>query len=143
MVDTNLKGVFFCIQCCREAHDGAAVRQDREHIVHRRTGLDGRGGINLRRLQGGHHGSSPRAVPAPLGPFGINVQHRRPRQHRYAHPWRWAGRRAGAGENAIGKSAIGRLGYRGHRLNAVLFLASDYASFIDGQTIAVDGAGST
>ena len=42
-------------------------------------------------------------------------------------------------DNAIGKSAVGRLGFPEDIANGVLFLASDQSSFIDGQTIPVDG----
>ncbi|NLE95956.1 MAG: 3-oxoacyl-ACP reductase FabG [Dehalococcoidia bacterium] len=140
VVDTNLKGVFFCIQ--------AAAK----HMMAQRYGkivnISSIAGLGWTDVGGINYGASKAAITQltkgcarSLGPFGINVNTVAPGS--IDTPILAVGRTPeqvqAYKENAIGKSAIGRLGLTEDIANAVLFLASDYASFIDGQTIAVDG----
>jgi len=140
VLDTNLKGMFFCIQ--------AVAR----HMVTQRHGkiinITSIAGTGWTDVGGVNYGSSKGAViqltkvcARALGPYGINVNSIAPgsvdtpilyvdRTDKQVQDYK---------DHAIGHTAIGRLGVPDDIANGVLFLASEYASFIDGQTIAIDG----
>ncbi len=140
VLDTDLKGVFFCTQ--------AAAR----HMMAQRYGkiinissIAGKGWTDI----GGMNYSAAKAAitqltkacARALGPYGINVNciapgsvdtpilavNRTPEQVQQYK------------DRATANAAMGRLGLPEDIANGVLFLASDHSSFIDGQTIAVDG----
>jgi NAD(P)-dependent dehydrogenase (short-subunit alcohol dehydrogenase family) len=140
VLDTNLKGVFFCIQAVAKH----MMAQGYGKVVNissiAGTGWTDVGGIN--------YGASKAAITQltkgcarALGTHGINVNTIAPGS--IDTPILAVGRTPeqvqAYKDNAIGKSAIGRLGLTEDIANGVLFLVSDHASFIDGQTIAVDG----
>jgi len=140
VLDTDLKGVFFCIQ----AVAGPMMEQKYGKIVNigsiAGTGWTDIGGINYGAAKAAIVQLTKVAARA-LGPHGINVNTIAPgsvdtpilyvdRTDEQVQAYK---------DNAIGKSAVGRLGLPEDIANGVLFLASDQASFIAGQTIAVDG----
>ncbi len=140
VLDTDLKGVFFCIQ---------AVAQ---HMMRQRSGrivnISSIAGLGWTDVGGINYGAAKAAITQltkgcarALGPYGINVNtiapgsidtpilavNRTPEQVREYK------------EHAAASAAMGRLGLPEDIANGVLFLVSDHASFIDGQTIAIDG----
>jgi NAD(P)-dependent dehydrogenase (short-subunit alcohol dehydrogenase family) len=140
VLDTNLKGMFFCIQAAAEY----MMPQRYGKIVNissiAGTGWTDVGGIN--------YGASKAAIiqltkgcARSLGPYGINVNTIAPgsvdtpilyvnRTDQQVQDYK---------DHASASAAMGRLGFPEDIANGVLFLASDHASFIDGQTIAIDG----
>ncbi len=140
VLDTNLKGVFFCIQAVAE------------YMMARRYGrivnISSIAGLGWTDVGGINYGASKAAITQltkgcarALGSHGINVNTIAPGS--IDTPILAVGRTPeqvqAYKDNAIGKSATGRLGLPEDIANGVLFLVSDYASFIDGQTIAIDG----
>jgi len=140
VLDTNLKGMFFCIQAVAEH------MMDQKHgkIVNI-TSIAGQGWTDAGGI---NYGASKAAIlqmtkgcAKALGPYGINVNAIAPgsvdtpilyvdRTDEQVQAYK---------DNAIAHAAIGRLGLPEDIANAVLFLCSEQASFVDGQTIAVDG----
>lgn len=140
VVDTNLKGVFFCIQ----AVSTQMMAQRYGKIVN----ISSIAGLGWTDVGGINYGASKAGITQltkgcarSLGSYGINVNTVAPGS--IDTPILAVGRTPeqvqAYKDNAVGKSAVGRLGLTEDIANAVLFLASDYASFVDGQTIAVDG----
>jgi 3-oxoacyl-[acyl-carrier protein] reductase len=140
VLDTDLKGLFFCIQAVAKP----MMEQKYGKIVNigsiAGTGWTDIGGINYGAAKAAIVQLTKVAARA-LGPYGINVNTIAPgsvdtpilyvdRSPEQVQAYK---------DNAIGKSAVGRLGLPEDIANGVLFLASHHASFIDGQTIAVDG----
>jgi len=140
VLDTNLKGVFFCVQAVAK------------HMMAQRYGkivnISSIAGMGWTDVGGINYGASKAAITQltkgcarALGPYGINVNTIAPGS--IDTPILAVGRTPeqvqAYKDNAIGKSAIGRLGLTEDIANGVLFLASEHSSFIDGQTIAVDG----
>ena len=140
VLDTNLKGVFFCIQSVAR------------HMMAQRSGkivnISSIAGLGWTDVGGINYGASKAAITQltkgcarALGPHGINVNSIAPGS--IDTPILELGRTAeevqAYKDNAMSKSAIGRMGLTEDIANGVLFLVSDYASFIVGQTIAVDG----
>ena len=140
VLDTDLKGVFFCIQ----AVAGPMMKQKYGKIVNigsiAGTGWTDIGGINYGAAKAAIVQLTKVAARA-LGPYGINVNTVAPGS--VDTPILYVDRTTeqvqAYKDNAIGKSAVGRLGLPEDIANGVLFLASDQASFVAGQTIAVDG----
>ena len=140
VLDTNLKGVFFCSQ--------AAARQMIAQRYGKIINISSIAGKGWTDVGGINYSASKAAIiqltkacARALGPYGINVNaiapgsvdtpllyaNRTPEQvQAYKH-------------NAIERAAIGRLGIPGDIANGVLFLASDHSSFVDGQTVSIDG----
>lgn len=140
VLDTDLRGVFFCIQAAAS------------HMMARRYGkivsISSIAGLGWTDVGGINYGAAKAAITQltkgcarALGPYGINVNTIAPGS--VDTPILAAGRSPeqvqAYKDNAIGHAAIGRMGLPEDIANGVLFLVSDYASFIDGQTIAVDG----
>lgn len=140
VLDTNLKGVFFCIQSVAK------------HMMSQRSGkivnISSIAGLGWTDVGGINYGASKAAITQmtkgcarALGPYGINVNTIAPGS--IDTPILELGRTAeevqAYKDNAMSKSAIGRMGLTDDIANGVLFLVSDYSSFIVGQTIAVDG----
>jgi len=140
VLHTNLKGVFFCIQAVSEPM--MMERQGRVVNISSIAGLGwtDRGGINYGAAKAALTQLTKGAART-LGPYGINVNSIAPGS--IDTPILAMGRTPeqvqAYKDNAISKSAVGRLGLIEDIANAVLFLVSDHASFIAGQTIAVDG----
>ncbi len=140
VLDTNLKGMFFCIQTVSEY----MIPQRYGKIINI-TSIAGKGWTDIGGI---NYGASKAAIiqltkgcARALGPHGINVNAIAPGS--VDTPILYVDRTAHQvqeyKDRAIEHAAIGRLGVPEDIANGVLFLASDYASFIDGQTIAVDG----
>jgi len=140
VLDTNLKGVFFCIQAAAEY----MIPQRYGKIINissiAGTGWTDVGGIN--------YGASKAAITQltkgcalSLGQYGINVNSIAPGS--VDTPILYVNRTSQQvqdyKDHASASAAMGRLGFPEDIANGVLFLASDHASFIDGQTIAIDG----
>ncbi len=140
VLDTNLKGVFFCIQSVAK------------HMMTQRCGkivnISSIAGLGWTDVGGMNYGASKAAITQltkgcarALGLHGINVNTIAPGS--IDTPILELGRTADEvqayKDNAMSKSSIGRMGLTDDIANGVLFLVSDYASFIAGQTIAVDG----
>lgn len=140
VLDTNLKGTFFCIQAV--APQMMAQRYGKVINISSIAGLGWTdvGGINYGASKAGIT-QLTKGCARSLGPYGINVNAIAPGS--IDTPILAVGRTSEQvqeyKDNATSKSAVGRLGLIEDIANAVLFLASDYASFIEGQVIAVDG----
>jgi len=140
VLDTDLKGLFFCIQ--------AVARPMMEQKYGKIINIGSIAGSGWTDIGGINYGAAKAAIiqltkvaARALGPHGINVNTVAPGsvETPILYVDRTAEQVQAYKDNAIGKSAVGRLGLPEDIANGVLFLASDHASFIDGQTIAVDG----
>ena len=140
VLDTDLKGLFFCIQ--------AVARPMMEQKYGKIVNIGSIAGTGWTDIGGINYGAAKAAIvqltkvaARALGPYGINVNTVAPGS--VDTPILYVDRTTeqvqAYKDNAIGKSAVGRLGLPEDIANGVLFLASDHASFVDGQTIAVDG----
>lgn len=140
VLDTDTKGLFFCIQ----AVSRQMISQHYGKIVNissiAGTGWTDIGGINYATAKAGIT-QLTKACARALGQYGINVNTIAPgsvdtpilavdRTSEEVQAYK---------DNAITHSAMGRLGLPEDVANGVLFLVSDYSSFVDGQTIRVDG----
>jgi NAD(P)-dependent dehydrogenase (short-subunit alcohol dehydrogenase family) len=140
VLDTDLKGVFFCIQAAARhmMAQGCGKVVNISSIAG--TGWTDVGGINYGSAKAGITQLTKGCARA-LGPHGISVNTVAPGS--VDTPILAVGRTPEQVQayidNAISHAAIGRMGLPEDIANAVLFLVSDYAGFIDGQTIAVDG----
>ena len=76
-----------------------------------------------------------------LGPFGITVNAVAPGFQRTSPDYerQWQGYSAAQQEALIQRTALRRLGTPTDIAHAVMFLASEQASFITGQTLSVSG----
>jgi NAD(P)-dependent dehydrogenase (short-subunit alcohol dehydrogenase family) len=140
VLDTDLKGVFFCIQAVAPQ----MIAQRYGKIVN----ISSIAGLGWTDVGGINYGAAKAAVTQltkgcarALGQHGINVNTIAPGS--VDTPILAVGRSPeqvqAYKDNAIAHAAIGRMGLPEDIANGVLFLVSDYASFIHGQTIAVDG----
>lgn len=140
VLDTNLKGVFFCSQ--------AAARQMIAQRYGKIINISSIAGKGWTDVGGINYSASKAAIiqltkacARALGPYGINVNAIAPGS--VDTPLLYANRTPeqvqAYKDNAIERAAIGRLGVPGDIANGVLFLASDHSSFIDGQTVSIDG----
>ena len=140
VLDTNLKGMFFAIQAVAE------------HMMAQRYGkivnITSIAGTGWTDVGGINYGASKAAIiqltkvcARALGQYGINVNAIAPGS--VDTPILYVDRSAQQvqdyKDHAIEHTAIRRLGIPEDIANGVLFLASGHASFIDGQTIAMDG----
>ena len=140
VLDTNLKGMFFSIQAVAEH----MIAQRYGKIVNI-TSIAGKGWTDVGGI---NYGASKAAIiqltkacARALGSYGINVNAIAPGS--VDTPILYVDRTAQQVQvykaRATEHAAIGRLGLPEDIANGVLFLVSDHASFIDGQTIAIDG----
>ncbi len=140
VLHTNLKGVFFCTQAAAQV----MIPQRYGRIVNI-SSIAGKGWTDVGGI---NYGASKAAITQltkgcarALGLHGITVNSIAPGS--IDTPILSVGRSPeqvqAYKDNAIGHAAVARLGLTEDIANGVLFLVSDYASFIDGQTIAIDG----
>ena len=138
--DVNLKGLF---HLCRAAAPGMkAARGGRIVVVSSRAGL----GVSLTGIQA--YGTAKaaqlglvRQLAAELGPFGITVNAVAPGFLRTSPDYerQWAAYGAEGQKAMVDRIAMRRLGEPEDIAAAVLFLASDHASWITGQVLPVTG----
>lgn len=140
VVDTNVKGVLFC------------SRAVMPHMMKKRYGkivnISSLAGLGTALTGNSLYAATKASViiltkrlALELGPYGINVNCIAPGQIRT--DMTTAGRSPDELENRFKyfreKSMLGRIGEPEDIANAVLFFASNEASFITGQTLSVDG----
>lgn len=134
VLDTNLKGAFNCMKAA--AKPMMRARRGRMISISSVSGIAGNAGqANYSAAKAGLHGLS-KAVARELGSRGITA-------NVVAPGFVATDLTAELGEKmldaAVEHTLLGRLGHVDDIASAVLFLASDEASFITGQIIAVDG----
>jgi len=138
VIRTNLKGCFLCTQ--------RAARHMREHsqgvIINIGSGSNKVPFPNLAAYTASKGGIEmfTRAAAVELGPYGIRVNCIAPGAIEVERTQREA---ANFSEAWAQITPIGRIGLPKDVGNAVVFLATDEAAFISGQTLWVDGAAFT
>ncbi len=136
VIDNNLKGTFFAVKACMPAmikqHYGRIVLTT--SITGNRSGIPGLS--HYAASKGGQNGFIYSAA-LELAPHGVTMNGVEPGNILV----RDAKSKAGKAHIALNKGSIPlkRMGRPEDIAHAVLFLASDEASFITGQTIVVDG----
>jgi 3-oxoacyl-[acyl-carrier protein] reductase len=140
IVDANLSGAFWCTQAVVPAMK--AERYGRVINISSRAGL----GISLTGIQAYASAKAgliglTRQLGHELGPFGITVNSIAPGFIR-SNPtterqWEAMGRDGQA--RLVESIALRRLGTPADIVHGVLFFASDFASWITGQVLSVDG----
>ncbi len=134
VLDTNLKGVFYCTRAAARL----MIRQRRGRIINLASvvGLMGNAGqANYASAKAGIIGFT-RAVARELAPRGITVNAVAPG---FIETDMTAGLSPRAKERLLEAIPMGRLGRPEEVAGVVVFLASEAANYITGQTIAVDG----
>lgn len=134
VLDTNLKGVFYCTRAAARL----MIRQHRGRIINLASvvGLMGNAGqANYASAKAGIIGFT-RAVARELAPRGITVNAVAPG---FIETDMTAGLSPRAKERLLEAIPMGRLGRPEEVAGVVVFLASEAANYITGQTIAVDG----
>ncbi|MGI8315894.1 SDR family NAD(P)-dependent oxidoreductase [Halobacillus mangrovi] len=140
VVDINMKGVFFGIKHAAPI----MIKQEKGVIINTSSVL----GFKGKKRSGPYNASKGGLVTLTknaaleYGRYGIRVNAVGPGviDTPIVKPWREDERKW----NIISKAnALGRLGQPEEVAEAVLFLASDQASFITGETLMVDGGGLT
>ena len=134
VISVNLKGVFNCTQAVAPvmAKQRAGVILNASSIV----GLDGNfGQTNYVATKAGVVGMT-KVWSRELGKFGIRVNAVAPG---FIATEMISGMPEKVIEGMKARTPLGRMGEPRDIANAYLFLASDEASFINGQTLAVDG----
>ena len=138
--DVNLKGAFICSQAVvpgmKEAGSGRIL------IISSGAGL----GVSLTGIQAYASAKAGqigfvRQLAHELGSFGITVNSVAPGFVRSnpASERQWGAMGAEGQERLVQSIAMKRLGRPDDIANAVMFLVSDYASYIAGQTLSVNG----
>ncbi len=140
IIEVNLTGAFWCTQAVAPAMKRA--RRGRIVTISSGAGL----GVSLTGIQAyasakaGEIGLT-RQLAHELGPFGITVNSVAPGFARSnpSSEAQWQSYGEEGQRRLIERIALRRLGTPEDITNAVLFLASDYAGWISGQTLSVDG----
>jgi len=140
IIEVNLTGAFWCAQAVAPAMKRA--RRGRIITISSGAGL----GVSLTGIQAyasakaGEIGLT-RQLAHELGPFGITVNSIAPGFARSnpSSEAQWQSHGEEGQRRLIERIALRRLGAPEDIANAVLFLASDYAGWISGQTLSVDG----
>ena len=140
IIEVNLTGAFWCVQAVAPAMKRA--RRGRIVTISSGAGL----GVSLTGIQAyasakaGEIGLT-RQLAHELGPFGITVNSIAPGFARSnpSSEAQWQSYGEEGQRRLIERIALRRLGTPEDIANAVLFLASDYAGWISGQTLSVDG----
>jgi 3-oxoacyl-[acyl-carrier protein] reductase len=141
IVDANLTGAFLFAQAVtpgmKKSGQGRIVTiSSRAAIAPSLTGIQA--------YASGKHGQLGlvRQLAHELGPFGITVNTIAPGFMRTSPDYepQWEGWGAAGQKAFVEKTAMRRLGTPDDIAHAVLFLASDYASFITGQILPVMGS---
>jgi hypothetical protein len=111
-------------------HEAPAERQDREHLLHRRTGTQPEQQQRLRRRQGWDE----------LGPFGVTVNAIAPSLTLTERiRLRWEQRTAEEQAQEIARTPLRRVAEARDQARVICFLASRDADFVTGVTIDVTG----
>ncbi len=138
--DVNLKGAFNCV---RAVAPGMKERGDgRILIISSGAGLS----VSLTGIQAYASAKAGqiglvRQLAHELGPFGVRVNSVAPGFVR-SNPTserQWRSMGVEGQERLMGSIPLRRLGLAEDIANAVMFLVSDYASYISGQTVSVNG----
>ena len=140
IIEVNLTGAFWCAQAVAPAMKRA--RGGRIVTISSGAGL----GVSLTGIQAyasakaGEIGLT-RQLAHELGPFGITVNSIAPGFVRSnpSSEAQWQSYGEDGQRRMIERIALRRLGTAQDIANAVLFLASDHAGWISGQTLSVDG----
>ncbi len=138
-VDTNLKGVFLCLkyelkQMMKQATGGAivntssaaAVKPDVDFCAYNSSKAGLTGLTRTAALEGASHGIRVNAVlPGPIQNTLL---------------WEYlSGTSADVSDDLVRKLPLGRIGFPEDVAEAVLWLCSDKANFITGQSLGIDG----
>jgi 3-oxoacyl-[acyl-carrier protein] reductase len=138
--DVNVNGAFFCSQAV--APGMKAVRFGRIINISSGAGL----GISLTGIQAYASAKAAqigltRQLAHELGPWGITVNNIAPGfvRSNAASEAQWQAYGKQGQRELVERIALKRLGTPGDIANGVLFFASDYAAWITGQVISIDG----
>jgi NAD(P)-dependent dehydrogenase (short-subunit alcohol dehydrogenase family) len=140
VLSVNLKGTFMC---CQRAARMMMAKQTGSII-----NIASQAGIFYSRGQGAHYAASKAAIiqltrvlAFELGPFGIRINAIAPGGINTGSPTSTAQADPHAAQQFVAFNPLGRRGEPEDVAQAALFLASNMAAFITGQTLVVNGGG--
>ena len=139
--DVNVTGAFYCSQAVAPGMKARAQRADHQHLVAAPGSAISLTGIQAYASAKAAQIGLTRQLAHELGPWGITVNNVAPGFVR-SNPTterQWESYGEEGSERLVESIALKRLGTPEDIAHAVLFFASDYAGWITGQVLSVDG----